>query len=296
MNALLLLLAASATAFEAEPHRAALRRHAQECYNAVSDASGLALEPGKASLIAAGLDLGRAAAAFAKESALQLDAGARARASQLDSGAGPGLDAALQDAAKPVEAARKRWKALSAELAEREKSAEKLPAEEKKKASQALAKASAALRAADEALKPGEGALKGMSLEAEAMREARRQAQRPRVELSSSALAAAGRADALAASVAEAKPALSGLGAEPAAESRRKAGVKLDAAREVARQLFEAADRAVNRADELRSRSHSFDRAAAAFAEARAAAASPPAKAKPYLDEADAALAPGRKP
>ncbi len=288
LAAVLLLAPAPALAARYDPgfDRAALRQAATLANSSVVDATGLALEPEKVPAITAGLDEGLRQARLAAEAARSLDAAARQRGAALESGAKDAdLARRIKEAADPVAAVRARLTRLSAEQAELTGKVEALPEEPRKKLRPLLAKAGAGLRAAGDALRPLESALKLMDEQAIALKELRRDSRGPLVEISSAAAGTILRAEDLPPALAEAKARLALLGQEPRAAARGRAWEKLDLLRGITGALFQDADRACNRADELRRVSSDHDRAAEAFEKARGAAAAGPAAVAAFLDE-----------
>ena len=288
LAAVLLLAPAPALAARYDPgfDRAALRQAATLANSSVVDATGLALEPEKVPAITAGLDEGLRQARLAAEAARSLDAAARQRGAALESGAKDAdLARRIKEAADPVAAVRARLTRHSAEQAELTGKVEALPEEPRKKLRPLLAKAGAGLRAAGDALRPLESALKLMDEQAIALKELRRDSRGPLVEISSAAAGTILRAEDLPPALAEAKARLALLGQEPRAAARGRAWEKLDLLRGITGALFQDADRACNRADELRRVSSDHDRAAEAFEKARGAAAAGPAAVAAFLDE-----------
>lgn len=267
--------------------RAALRQAATLANSSVVDATGLSLEPEKVPAITAGLDEGLRQARLAAEAARSLDAAARQRGAALESGSKDAdLARRVKEASDPVSAERARLSRLASEQAELAEKVEALPEEPRKKLRPLLAKAGAGLRSAGEALRPLESALKLMDEQALALKELRRDSRGPVVEISSAAAGTILRAEELPPALAEAKSRLALLGSEPRAAARGRAWEKLDVLRGITRLLFQDADRACNRADELRRVSSDHDRAAEAFEKARGAAAAGPAGVASFLDEA----------
>ena len=288
LAAVLLLAPAPALAARYAPgfDRAALRQAATLANSSVVDATGLALEPEKVPAITAGLDEGLRQARLAAEAARSLDPPPRPRGAARASGAQDAPHPRRhKEAADPVAAVRARLTRLSAEQAELTGKVEALPEEPRKKLRPLLAKAGAGLRAAGDALRPLESALKLMDEQAIALKELRRDSRGPLVEISSAAAGTILRAEDLPPALAEAKARLALLGQEPRAAARGRAWEKLDLLRGITGALFQDADRACNRADELRRVSSDHDRAAEAFEKARGAAAAGPAAVAAFLDE-----------
>jgi len=266
--------------------RAALRQAATLANSSVVDASGLSLEPEKVPAIVAGLDEGLRQARLAAEAARSLDAAARRRGEALESGTKDAVLAGrIKEAAEPVAAERQRLSRLAAEQADLAEKVDALPEAEQKKLRPLVSKASGGLRSAAEALRPLEAAVRTMGEQALAMKELQRDSRGPLVEISSAAAGTILLAEDLPPALAEAKARLSVLGQEPREVSRTRAWEKLDMLRGVTRALFQDADRACNRADELRRVSSDHDRAAEGFEKARATAAAGPAGVAASLGE-----------
>lgn len=280
----------SAARYDPDPDRAALRQAATLCQSAVVDATGLPLEPGKAPLIAAGLEEGLRQASLAAVSARSLGSATRLRGAAMESAAADrALDRVIKELLDPVAAERLRMQSLSSKREELKEKVEKLPEEEKKKLQPLLAKASGALRSASSAMRPLEDSLKTMSAQALLMKEARRDSAGLLVEVSSAAAGTAGRADELPPAVAEARARLGAISQEPREAARTRAWQQFEILRGAVRLLFHDADRACNRADEFRRVSAAFERASDDFERARRAAS--PSSLKSFLDEAERALA-----
>lgn len=287
--AALLLFAAPALAARYDPSfdRAALRQAATLANSAVVDASGLSLEPEKVPAITAGLEEGLRQARLAADAARSLDAAARQRGAALESASkDPVLARRVKEAADPVAAERARLAPLSSEQADLTRKVDAAPEETQKKLRPLLAKADAGLRSASDALRPLEAALKAMEEQALAMKEIQRDSRGPLLEISSAAAGTILRAEDLPTALAEAKSRLALLGAEPRAAARGRAWEKLDILRGITRALFQDADRACNRAEELRGIASDHDRAAEGFEKARGTAAAGPAGVASFLDEA----------
>ena len=283
---------ALAARYDPDADRAALRQAATASRAAIVAATGLALEPEKASAIAAGIDEGLRQARLAAAAARSLDAAARQREAAMAADVkDAALDSKVKEAAAPVAAERLRWERASAEGADLRKKVEALPEDERKKLLPLVAKAERALDSAAGALRPLEEALKAAGERGLEMKAVRAKAAAPLVEVSSGAAGAIFRAEQLGAPAAEAKARLASLGEEPRAVSRSRAWEKLEPLRDAARLLFEAADRACNRADDFRRRSASFDAASEAFGKALSSAKAGPGAAKAALDEAQQELA-----
>lgn len=284
-----LLSAAPALAARYDPgfDRAALRQAATLANSSVVDATGLSLEPEKVPAITAGLDEGLRQARLAAEAARALDAAARQRGTALEAASRDSVLARrIKEAADPVAAERARLTRLSSEQAELTKKVDAAPEETRKKLRPLLSKAGDGLRSAGDALRPLDEAIRIMEEQALAMKEAQRDSRGPLLEISSAAAGTILRAEDLPPALAEAKARLALLGQEPREVARTRAWEKLEPLRGITGRLFQDADRACNRADELRRVSSDFDRAAEAFEKARGAAGAGPAGAAALLDEA----------
>lgn len=282
----LLLPAAPAFArYDPDADRFALRRAATACTTTVVDATGLALLPEKVPAIMAGLGEGARQASLASSAARSLDDGAQRRAKEMEAGAGA-AERKAKDLAEPVAAERLRADKLSAELDGLERRIDALPVEERDKLKPLAARAAAALGSAGDALRPAEEAAKALAGLALDMKAVRREGLRPLGELAAGAAATIERAGESPRATAEAEATLASLGDAPA---RARAWEKLEVVRGVSRLLFEAADRACNRADDFRRVSAAYDDAANAFERARPSAS--PADARARFDEAQKMLA-----
>jgi len=288
LAAAVLLSPAPALAARYDPSfdRAALRQAATLANSSVVDASGLSLEPEKVPAITAGLDEGLRQARLAADAARSLDAAARQRGAALEAGSKDAvLSRRIKEVLDPVAAERARLTRLSSDQAELAKKVDALPEEVQKKLRPLLSKAGDGLRSAGDALRPLDEAIRTMEEQALAMKEVQRDSRGPLLEISSAAAGTILRAEDLPPALAEAKARLALLGQEPRAAARGRAWEKLDVLRGVTRMLFQDADRACNRADELRRVSSDYDRAAEAFEKARGAAAAGPAGVAALLDE-----------
>lgn len=298
LSAAVLLAASFASAARYDPDfdRAALRQAATLSHSTTVDATGLALEPEKAPAIAAGLDEGLRQAGLAAGSARSLDAAARRRGAELEAGVkDSALDLRLKELREPAAAELERKRRLASALSELKERVGKLPEEERKKIQPLLAKAEAALRSADAAAAPLEGALAIMADRGRELRSLRRDSLLPLVEISSAAANVILHAEELPAAVAQAKALLDALGQEPRAAARTRAWEKLDLLRGATRLLFQDADRACNRAYDLRRLSSDFEDASEAFEAARKAAAPAPEAVKAFLNQAEKALREARE-
>lgn len=287
---------ASAARYDPDFDRAALRQAATLSHSTTVDASGLALEPEKAPAIAAGLDEGLRQAGLAAASARSLDAAARRRGTELEAGVkDSALDRKLKDLKEPVEVELERRRRLAAGLGRMKKKAEGLPPEERKKLEPPLAEAERALRSAGEALAPLEAALSSMAERRLELKSLQRDSLLPLVEISSAAVNVIRRAEELTLGVPQAKALLEVLGQEPRAAARTRAWEKLDSLRGMTRLLFQDADRACNRAYDLRRLSSRFEDSSEAFEAARKTAAPVPDAVKTSLNQAESALRKARE-
>lgn len=288
-TAALFLLAAPLHAARYDPaaDRAALRQAATSCHATIVDASGLALETEKVPAIVKGLDEGLRLAQAAAAAARALDAAAHARAKEMTAGT-DSLDARLNKLTDPLATERRRADKGAAELSEFKNRIEKLPEEERKKFAPRVAKAAAALTSGSEALRPAEAALRGMSQRALEMKAALRQLDKPLDEVSAASSATIAGADGLTGPAAQVKERLAALNEPPLEASRARAQEKIGLLRGASLLLFQAADRACNRADDIRRVSAAYDDAAIAFEKAEPVAS--PAEAMPLLDAAEKAL------
>lgn len=281
---------ASASRYDPDSDRAALRQAASLSHSTIVDATGLALVPEKVPAITAGLDEGLRQAQLAADSARSLDAAAQKRGAEMTAGADPStLDRKLKELLEPLAAERLRWERLNAEQEDLKDKVDRLPDEEKKKLLPLLSKASRALSAAADALRPLEESAKIAAEQTLEMKAARQESLGPLIEISSTTSGVIRQADDMPETLSEAKSRLGVLGQEPRNVARSRAWEKLALLRDITRQLFEAADRACNRADSFRRRSADFEKSSAEF-EARLAAGSGLAGAKSLLDEAHKAL------
>jgi hypothetical protein len=292
--ALLLLAAAPAFASHYDPDqdRAALRTAAGASYDAATRAAGTPLLPERAADIKSSLDESAAQANLASNTAKNLETAAVKRAGQMAGELkGRGAPAPASDAKDLNDAAaaqRARWKTLSKDHDELQSRVAALPDTNTDKAglNAALGRSDASLTAANAALGRAEAAAAAAGAAVEQMEVAEHRARNSAAERSAADAEVSQFADALPPPVSEAKNATDLLGQEPQGVNRTRAGQKLAAARDLTGQLFSAADRACNRADDYRSRSAAFDRAQAAFASAKTAGAAA-TEAKTALDQAD---------
>lgn len=278
---------AAAAKYDPGSDRAALRSAATSCHTSMVDATGLPLEMDKVPAITKGVDESLRLAKVAADTAAALDAAAIKRCAEMAAGAAT-LDRRIKDAEGPVAAARKRANAFAAELAEDKKKIKELPEPEREKYPPRVAKADAALASAEEALRPAEDAVAALGQRALEMKDALRRSRAPLAEISAASTATVVNADNLPAPAAEFKNRLADLGKEPREQSRARAQQKIAPARDASLLIFQAADRACNRADDLRRASSAYDDAASAFEKALPVAT--PTPASPFLDAAQKAL------
>jgi len=283
----LLALNAAAAKYDPSADRAALRSAATSCHATMVDATGLPLETDKVPAIMKGVDESLRLARTAAGAAAALDAAAVKRVAEMAAGEAA-LERRIKDAAGPVAAARKRTDAYAAELAKDKQKIETLPDSEREKYPPRVAKGDAALASAEGALRPAEDAVAVMGQRALEMKAAVRQSRKPLAEVSAASSSTVTLAGELPAPASEFKNRLAELGQEPREVSRTRAQQKIEPARGASLLVFQAADRACNRADDVRRASSAYDDAASAFEEALPKAT--PAPAAPFLDAAQKAL------
>lgn len=297
---LLLLLAAPASAatwsrYDPDADRFAFKGAGNACYTAANAAYMLPLSADKAADIRADLDEAVRQAAVAADAARRLDGGAQGRVADMKG--------ALKDAAGDVPAApgdaRARWKTLSGERADLSRRVDAMPDKnpdgspsDKPRLQDELSRAESALKSADGDLTAVEGAAKDGAAAAAAMKASLAKAvgDFPYGELlaaDSEGLDAAGR---LPGTADEAKALVGQIDVEPKNQGRQRASDKLDQAREQARRLFNAGDRASNRADFFSGRCAEFDRAYVALKAAVKTAGDRPYAVKSALDGAERLL------
>ena len=292
---LLLLAAAPAFAGKYDPDqdRAALRQAASASYDAATRAAGVPLVPERAAEIKADLDESLVQSGLASNAAKNLETAAGKRAGEMAGELkGHGAPAPSSDAKDLNDAAatqRARWKSLSKDHDDLSAKVSALPDTNKDKPElkTLLAHSADSLTAADAALGKAEAAATAANAAVEQMELAEKRARNSAAELTPQDADVVRLADALPPPVSEAKDATGLLGQEPQGPNRTRAGQKISVPHDLTSQLYSAADRACNRADDYRSRSAAFDRALAAFASAKSSAAPALAAAKPALDDAD---------
>ena len=279
-----------ATRYDCDADRAALRQAATLSHSTVVDATSLPIVPDKVPVISAGLDEGLRLAQGASGSARSLDTGARKRAAEMDAGVKASSELKIKELADPITAERIRWQRLSADYEDLKMKVDGLPDGESKPLRPLLAKALVALQSAAEALRPLEESIKIMSAQALEMKEARDDARGSLEEITTHTAGVILRAEEMPAPLVEAKARLGALGQEPRDVNRSRAWEKLDLLRGITRLLFEAADRACNRANDFRRNSNGYENAAGSFETTRRTASAGPAGVKSKLDEAQKAL------
>lgn len=300
MNKLLLALALfsmAATAlgkYDPSSDRLALRQAAISSNDNATRAAAVPLVPERAAEINSDLDQSVVQADLAANAAKSLETGAAQRAGEMaDELKGHGEPApasAAKDLAAAAAAQRDRWSKLSKDHDDLKARVDALPDSntDKGRDRSQLNDAATALSAADAALTRAQTAAATMAQGVADMELAQKRAQASAAELSE-ADGEVVRLDAsLPPPVAEAKAATGLLGQEPQGPNRTRAGQKISVPRDITGQLFTAADRASNRADDHRSRSDAFARAQAAFDADKNDAAGTPDAAKKSLDDASA--------
>lgn len=285
--AVLLAPSLAAARYDPSPDRAVLRQTATACHATIVDATGLPLEKEKVPDIVKGLDEGLRLSRVASDTAASLDAAARARAKEM-SAATDKLDRRLKDFSEPVAAQRKRREDDASELSDDKRKIEKLPEEEREKYKPRVAKAEESLKAADEALGRPEVAVLTLGQRALEMKGARKQGLKALEEVSAASTDTINAAAVLPAPVAAVKEKLAVVGQPPVEEARTRAREKIEVARGASLAMFQAADRACNRADDLHRWSSAFDDASEAFE--KTWPATNPSSAKGLLDEAETTL------
>jgi hypothetical protein len=298
--ALLLLAAAPSFAakYDPDPDRIELRRSAAASYDAAVRAAGLSLEPGKIPEIKASLDDSVAQARLSSSTANGLDADAARRSAEMDAALKPGSglapDAAAKAAADAAGVQRARWKTLSSDQDDLTARIRALPDKNpdgsrnrtKAELEAALGRASASLGTADRSLASAETGAAGAPDAAAAMALARKRAKGPDAERAAADAEIQGLSALMPPPFSDAKAAVDRIGLEPQGVNRTHAVEKLVIARDLARELQSAADRACNRAEDFHALSTAFAWSAAAFASAGADGAAALSAAKTALDDA----------
>lgn len=299
MNKLSLMLALLATPalakYDPSSDRVALRQAAISANDNATRAAAVPLVPERAAEINSDLDQSVVQADLAGNAAKSLDSGAVQRAGEMAGelkGHGePAPASAAKDLAASAATQRDRWTKLSKDQDDLKARVDALPdsnADKARDRSQ-LNDAANALASADAALNRASAAAATMAQGAADMELAQQRAQASAGELSEADAEVIRLDGSLPPPVAEAKAATALLGQEPQGPNRTRAGQKISVPRDITGQLFTAADRASNRADDYRSRSDAFARAQAAFDAAKSDAAGTPDAAKKSLDDASAA-------
>jgi hypothetical protein len=298
--ALLLLAAAPAFAaahYDPDQDRAALRQAASSSYNAATLAAGVPLVPERAAEIRADLDESLARANDASTAAKNLETAAVKRAAEmageLKGHGAPAPSADAKDLSDAAALQRARWKSLSKDHDDLQARVFALPDTNRDKADlkSTLRAAGDSLAAADAALGRAEADASAAADTVAQMELADKRARSSAAELTPQDTEVIRLADSLPPPVSEAKDATGLLGQEPQGPNRTRAGAKISVPRDLTSQMYSAADRACNRADDYHGRSSAFDRALASFALAKSSGASDLAAAKSALDKADASQA-----
>jgi hypothetical protein len=292
---LVLAVPALAARYDPDQDRAALRQAATSANDAATRAAAVPLVPERAAEISADLDQSVVQADLASNAAKSLETGAFRRAAEMASelaGRGvPAPAASAKDLGAAAVAQRDRWKTLSQDHDSLSGRVNALPDSNTDKArlKTALNNSASSLAAADASLTRGEAAVAAMTAAVANMEFAQKRAQSSNAELTAADSEVIRLDVALPPPVAEAKAATGLLGQEPQGPNRTRAGQKISVPRDFTGQLFTAADRASNRADDYRSRSAAFERSQAAFDSAKSDGAGAPDAAKKALDDASSA-------
>ncbi len=287
---------ARAARYDPDADRAVLRQTATSAHTAVVEATGLSLELGKVPAISAGLDEGLRQARLSSEAAHSLDAAARRRAAEMEVGVKADLRAGkINELSEPITAERQRWERLSSELKDIKSKVDDLPKEIKNKIMPLVAAAVEALQSADESLRPLEQAVKALKGNAFEMKGVRREALVPLGEVASSAADIIAHASDFPAQMVEAKTRLGALD-----QTRNNAVINriwetFNLLRDATRLIFQAADRACNRAADFHRLSATYEKFSDAFEKALEATDSGPATAKLLLNKAQEALTQARE-
>ncbi|HXS99106.1 MAG TPA: hypothetical protein VN915_00360 [Elusimicrobiota bacterium] len=289
---LVVALPALAAKYDPDQDRTALRQAAISANDAAARAAAVPLVPERSAEISADLDQSVVQADLASNAAKSLETGAFKRAAEMASelaGHGaPAPAAATKDLGGAAAAQRERWKSLSKDHDDLLGRVNALPDSNADKArlKSALSNSAASLAAADASLTRAEAGAAAMTTAVSEMELAQKRAQASNAELTAADSEVVRLDGALPPPVNEAKAATGLLGQEPQGPNRTRAGQKISVPRDITGQLFSAADRASNRADDYRSRSAAFERAQAAFDSAKNEAAGTPDVAKKALDDA----------
>lgn len=290
---LVLAVPALAGKYDPDQDRAALRQAASASYDAATRAAGVPLVPERAAEIRTDLDESVNQANLASNAAKNLETGAAQRAGEmageLKGHGAPPPSSDAKDLSDAAAKSRARWKALSKDHDDLSARVAALPDTNKDKPDlkAKLGRAADELTAANTALVKAEAAAADASAGVEQLELADKRAKSSAAELSPQDADVIRLADALPPPVAEAKDSTALLGQEPQGTNRTRAGQKISVPRDLTSQLYSAADRACNRADDYHSRSNAFDRALAAFAAAKSAGQPALDAAKAALDDAD---------
>lgn len=290
----LILAVPAFSKYDPDSDRAALRQAAIAANDAASRAAAVPLLPERAGDIKSYLDQSVVQADLASNAAKSLETGAATRSGEMSgelNGHGePAPASAAKDLAAASAAQRERWKTLSADHDELQDRVNGLPDSnpDKARSHARLNDASASLATADAALSRAQASATAMTQAVAGMELAQRRSGDSAAELSAADVEVSRLAAALPPPVDEAKAATALLGQEPQGPNRTRAGQKISVPHDITGQLFTAADRAGNRADDYRSRSAAFEQAQAAFDSAKNDAAGTPDAAKAALDAASA--------
>ena len=289
---LVVAVPALAARYDPDQDRAALRAASISSNDAATRAAAVPLVPERAAEISADLDQSVVQADLASNAAKSLETGAFTRAAEMASelaGHGaPAPAATAKDLGTAAAAQRDRWKTLSQDHDSLLGRANALPDSntDKSRMKSALSNSASSLSAADVSLTRAEGAVTAMTAAIAGMELAQKRAQASNAELTAADSEVVRLDGALPPPVNEAKAATALLGQEPQGPNRTRAGQKISVPRDVTSQLYSAADRASNRADDYRSRSTAFEHAQAAFDSAKSDGAGTPDAAKKALDDA----------
>jgi hypothetical protein len=284
----LLAPALAAARYDPTADRFALRTAATACNTTVIDSTGRPLLPENVPAIVAGIDEGLRQGTLASGAAESLAGAARARSEEMDT-AVHALEATIKERAAPVVEARDKAKALDSALSGLKRELEKRTAEERERLRSLVSKAEGLIVSASEALRPAEGAIETMAERSSDMKGESHAGRKSLVEVSFAAAGTVARAGDLPFAAGQLKERLDAVIKEPGAASQTRTVEKIEILRGLTRLLFESADRACNRADDLRRHSTAFNRALEDFERAKSAATTAPAKT--LLDEARRLLA-----
>lgn len=290
---------ALAAKYDPDADRQALRAAATACYDATMRATGLSLEPEKIADIKNGLDEAARQGQSAEDAAKSLETAAALRADDmtlaLKGRSGPAPDAVAKTFGDAAAAQRARWKTLTDQRLALKSQVDALPERTrddkpnrlKRELKEQLEAAASDEAEADGMLRDAEAAAATMTDGAAKMKEAQKRSLDPGADRARNSAEVIRLADAFPGQVNEAKGRVDRLGTEPRAENKTRAWEKLDPLRDRSRELWAAADRACNRADEYHARSNDFDRAETAFTTARKGSDGLPGSARTLLDRAE---------